>query len=349
MARFSWPLVVVAVMTLRSTPVASQTAPASSPQLAVSGVMFGQYAYALRSLPAGGHANNFDVTRAYLTFTGKFADGVGSRVTADIYRNADGSLAYRLKYGFASWNPKGSALTYKLGMIQTPFVEFNEQLWDYRVQGSDPTDRAGYLSSSDFGLGVDGSWGGDKVTLNAGVYNGEFYSKAPGDQHKDVAARVSVRLLASDETSRLGGLRLTGFTLVGQPNGGGTRERYLGQMSYRSKKFWLAAELMGTRDRTDTGTAVLPTVSGRLISAYGVVKVGPKSKIGLLGRFDAHDRNTATANDALSRIIAGVSYQVNANLRGVANVDHTWYQGGSPTPALDAARSQLLMQVQINF
>ncbi|MBL8223578.1 MAG: hypothetical protein JNL62_30380, partial [Bryobacterales bacterium] len=62
MARFSWPLVVVAVMTLRSTPVASQTAPASSPQLAVSGVMFGQYAYALRSLPAGGHANNFDVT-----------------------------------------------------------------------------------------------------------------------------------------------------------------------------------------------------------------------------------------------------------------------------------------------
>lgn len=344
-------LLVLMTVTLAATRLAGQAAPATPapPQLTVSGVMYGQYNYALRSATGAGHANNFDVTRAYLNFLGKFSDGVGSRVTADIYRNSDGSLAYRLKYGFASWNPKGSAFTYKLGMIQTPFVEYNEQLWDYRVQGTDATDRAGYLASSDFGIGVDGTWGGEKLTVNAGIYNGEFYSRTPGDNHKDVAGRVSLRVLASDDATRLGGLRLTAFALVGQPTGDGTRERYIGQVSYRKKKFWLAAELMGARDRVDTGATVLPTVKGRLASVFGVVKVDPKNKVALLGRFDWHDRNTAVDNDALSRIIGGVSYQLNTNLRALIDVDHVWYQGGSPTPALDAARSQLLMQIQLNF
>ncbi len=340
---------VITLAASARTMVAQQAAGTPEPpQLTVSGVLYGQFAYALRDPAGTGHQNNFDVTRAYLNFIGRFSSGVGGRVTGDVYRNADGSLAYRLKYGYASWNPAKSALTYKFGMLQTPFVEYNENLWEYRMQGQDPTDRAGYMSSSDFGLAADGTWGGEKVTMSAGIYNGEFYSKAPGDKHKDVAGRLSVRLVGSDDATRFGGLRLTGFALVGKPTGGGVRDRFLGQVSYRSKRVTLAAELMGTRDRVDTAVVRPPTTKGLLASVFGVLKF-PAAKVALIGRFDSHDRDRSVSSDRLSRVIAGVSYQLNTNLRLLADVDHTWYEGGSPTPAQDAARSQALLQFQLAF
>ncbi len=319
----------------------------SPPTAAVSGVFYGQYAFNLRGDAAGHHVNNFDVTRAYLTLTGRFARGVGGRITGDIYRVADGSLSYRLKYAFAQWTPPGSALTLKLGALQTPFIEYNEQLWDYRMQGSDPLDRAGYLSSADFGLTVDGTWRDEGITFSAGAFNGEYYNRAPGDRHKDVAARVSVRLLRSDDRTRLGGLRVTGFALLGEPNGGGTRRRALGQVSYRSSRVILAGLYAATRDRSDTA-AVPVTTPGRLVSVFGVVRLGP-APVGLLGRLVVHDPDTGAPGDRQTRVTAGVSYRIGPNLRVLANLDHTTYQGGAPTPALDAARSQALFQAEVVF
>ena len=114
-------------------------------------------------LPAQGHRQSRQQLRHHpglLNVIGKFAYGIGTRVTADIYRNADGSLAYRLKYAFATWTPEGkSPLTFKLGQIHTPWLDWEEHLWDYRMQGQMAMERAGYLSSSDFGAGIDGMLG----------------------------------------------------------------------------------------------------------------------------------------------------------------------------------------------
>ena len=77
---------------------------AQAPTVTVGGVAYAQYGYQLKD--TANHVNNFDITRAYLNVIGKFAYGINTRVTADIYRNADGSLAYRLKYAFASWTPE---------------------------------------------------------------------------------------------------------------------------------------------------------------------------------------------------------------------------------------------------
>lgn len=340
-----WMLPGALALTM-SSQAAAQSEP-TKPELAVSGVLWGEYAYALRSGDAG-HANNIDVRRAYLTFTGKFGDGIGSRVTADINRTSDGSLTYRLKYGYVSYRPSNGPVTYKFGMIQTPYVGHVEDLWDYRPQGSVAADRAGYLTSSDFGVSAEGSWGGEAVTMTAGLYNGEGYNRTPGDKHKDVAGRLSVRLAKSDDASRVGGLRATGFALLGEPNGGGTRQRIAGQLSYRARAFWLAAEVMSTRDRVDTSATPVPTTSGSLISVFGVAKI-PDSRVALFGRIDSNDRNTESADDRVNRLIAGVSYQLNPSLRLMADIDHVWYEGGSPTPALDAARSQLLFQFALNF
>ena len=123
---------------------------AQAPTVTVGGVAYAQFVYQLKD--TANHVNNFDITRAYINVTGKFAYGIGSRVTGDIFRTADGSLSYRLKYAYATWNPEKSALTYKIGQMHTPWLDWEEHLWDYRVQGQMAMERAGYLSSSDFGF-----------------------------------------------------------------------------------------------------------------------------------------------------------------------------------------------------
>jgi hypothetical protein len=318
---------------------------AQAPTVTVGGVAYAGYVYQLKD--TANHVNNFDVTRAYLNVIGKFAYGIGTRVTADIYRNTDGSLAYRLKYAYATWTPDKSALTFKFGQIHTPFIDWEEHLWDYRMQGQMAMERAGYMSSSDFGAGIDGNWGFDKVNMQIGVYNGENYNKAPGDQRKDLMGRVSVRLLSSNEGGRDGGLRLTGYGQLGKPTGGGRRQRYIGMVSYRSKALTLATELAGTKDSVTAPAAA--EKNGRVISVFGVVRIPPSYKVQIIGRLDSTDPDTDADDDRTTRIIAGIAYQISGNLRVLGDFDHLTYQGGTTTPALEAVRSQALFQIQFTF
>jgi hypothetical protein len=328
------------------TGIATAPLAGQAPTVSVGGVAYAQYVYQLKD--TANHVNNFDVTRAYLNVLGTFAYGIKTRVTADIYRNADGSLGYRLKYAFASWTPRDgkSPLTFKLGQIHTPWIDWEEHLWDYRMQGQMAMERAGYVSSSDFGAGIDGMWGFDRLNFQLGVYNGENYNKAPGDQRKDLMGRASLRLLGSDEGGRDGGLRLTGYAQYGKPTGGGERQRYIGMLSYRSKALTLAAEFAATKDSVTAPIAA--ERKGRVLSFFGVWRV-PKSKLQIIGRLDSTDPNTEADNDRTTRVIGGVAYQWSGNLRALADLDHLVYQGGVTTPALEAVRSQALFQVQFTF
>lgn len=338
--------VLLTLLSAASLP--AQTPPSPPPaQVTVGGVVYGQFAYFLSD--TAGHGNNFDIARAYLNVIGRFPHGIGTRVTPDIYRTSDGSLGYRLKYAFVTWNPEKSPITLKFGMLNTPIVDWEEALWDYRMQGTVAMERYGYLSSSDFGLQVEGTWGGgpERVNLSAGIINGENYNRAPGDKRKDLAGRVSVRLMDTDDESRTGGLRVTGYAHYGTPTGGGVRQRYLGMVSYRSSKLTAGALFAATRDSALTDP-VTPKRNGRVLSLFGVLNV-PNSKLAVIGRFDSADPSTTTTNDRQDRIIAGVSYAVSPNLRVLADLDHLMYQGGITTAALEAARSQALFQVMFTF
>lgn len=328
---------------LVAAPAAAQTP--AAPTVTVSGVAYTQFVYQLKDTAA--HTNGFDVTRAYVNVLGKFSGGVSTRITADIYRQAgDNSLRYRLKYAYVAYSPEGSPLTFKLGELHTPFIDWEEALWDYRMQGTMALDRNGYLTSADFGAGVDGKWQDDKVNLQVTFVNGEGYSGGAGDQRKDVQGRVSIRLMDTDDNSRVGGLRVTGYAGIGKPTTGGTRNRFLGMVSYRSKQFTLAGEFASTKD-TVTGTPV-PETTGSVLSAFGVYHL-TNSKVALIGRVDLVDPNTSTGNNKQTRIIAGGSYQLSPNLRLLADLDLLTYEGGSPSPALDAVRSQALFQAQFTF
>lgn len=319
-------------------------------QITVSGVGYAQYGYQLKD--TANHNNAFDVTRAYINLIGKFAGGVGVRVTADISRppavTTDNSLRYRLKYAYATYTPAGSALTFKLGQIHTPWLDWEEALWDYRMQGTMPIERNGYLTSSDFGAGVDGKWGPDKVNMQVTFVNGEGYGGGVGDQRKDIEGRVSVRLLDTSDSSRVGGLRLTGYAHYGKPTGGGARQRYIGMLSYKSKQITLAGEYAITKDSAGAGAML----DGQVVSGYGVFHF-PNSKAAVIARVDYAKPNkngvSTTPGFSNTRFIGGLSYQVSPNLRALADVDYLSYKNGSPSPAAEASRAQALFQIQFTF
>ncbi len=333
-----------------ASPLAAQQ---QQPSVSLGGVVYAQWGAQMDSLSP---ANNFDVTRAYLNAIGRFNGGILTRITADVYHDGDatagGGLNYRLKYAYFGWNPTGSPLTFRFGLTQTPFLDWEEALWDYRMQGPMMVDRNGYMSSSDFGLAVDGNVNSELVDFQAMAFNGENYNKAPGDRHKDFAARVSVRVMGTDDGSRVGGLRITGYAQAGTPTSGGTRSRFIGMLSYRSKALTLAGEYLSA---TDTVTApATGKHTGTGISVFGVFHV-PASQLSVIARADIVDPNTAnnttaTSNDKRTTLILGLSYQLSPNVRLLADLDNTSLQGSTVGSATAPKKvTQALFQTQFTF
>lgn len=324
-------LAALALVTVASSPAAAQ---GKGPTVSIDGVGFAFFKYQLNNKPAGAPAPNmFEVSRAYVNVRGHLGGGAGVRVTSDLYRSgSDGSLQMRIKYAYASYKPKGSSIGFRFGQTTMAWLDWEEGLWGYRVQGPMATDRGHILSSADLGLAFDGGWGGNAFNLQGGIYDGTGYHGGTGDGHKAVDARVSFRVMPSDDNGSRGGLRVTGYGLYAGPQGGGQRYRAIGMASYKSKRLLLAGEYALASDSISGSGAA---VKQHVISAYGTVNI-PNSKAGILARVDVTDPNTATANDGHTLIIGGVSYKFAPGLMGIVDFENTSYQN-SATPSLSNA------------
>ena len=152
--------------------------------------------------------------------TGQLNHLFAFRITPDIIRETGtgsslaGSLTYRLKYGFLQlnlddWMWRGSYV--RAGMIQTPYVEFEESVYRYRFQGSIFIDREGYNPSSDFGASFRTQFPGGYGEAVAGIYNGEGYTRADPNDQKAFQVRGTLRPLPGPGTLR--GLRVSVSTM----------------------------------------------------------------------------------------------------------------------------------------
>lgn len=321
---------LVFLSALAASAVTAQASAQQAPQVSVTGVVYTQYGYT--DVPVA-EKSTFDITRAYVNVLGRFSNGITTRVTTDINPTAAGSQFVRLKYAFAAWTPTGSSLTYKLGMIQTPYIDFEETLWDYRMQGTIAVDRNGAMTSADIGFGVDGRWNNEQVNAQFAIVNGEGYSGGIDDFRKDLEARVSYRIQPTNDNSRVGGLRLTGYVGIGKATGGADRNRYLGMLSYKTQRYTLAGEYVSVKN----------AATGSIISAFGVYRLSPPSKIAVIARVDVFDPDNNVANDGNTRIIAGASYQLSPNVRLLADLDRVKPQGGG------TAANQFLLQASFTF
>ncbi len=346
-------------------------APPSAPAVRVTGVAYAQVEYWLSD--SLNHTNQFDVTRAYVNVLGSFSRGVSTRITGDIFRSAsnpDKTLGYRLKYAYVQWLPSATApVDFRLGMTQTPWIDWEETLYGFRMQGTMPMERAGFETSSDIGAAMDFFSKGRGLNGSIAVVNGEGYANPPGGRFMDVEGRTSLRLLKTDDNSIVGGVRLTAYGRWGRVDqiGGPARNRAVGMLSYKSKLATLAGEVGLAKNGVTSTTTPGPAVHALLLAGYGVLNV-PNSPVQLLARVDHLDPNTrsftpaagaATACpnstrsdcDASTRFIGGVAYRISPNFRVLGDIDAVHYQAPNSalTPAQYAQRTKLLGQLEFVF
>jgi hypothetical protein len=298
------------------TPAAGYTPPDDTPAIRVGATLFGDYTVTAKpkTIDADGNAvtlNAFNVGRAYINVTGQISHLIAFRITPDITRETgtgsslNGSYTFRLKYAYAQvnldqWMTRGSWA--RLGMQQTPWVDFEETLYRYRFQGTVFADREGFLSSSDVGASFHYNFRGNYGDLQAGVYNGETYTKPEVNDQKGFMVRGSFRPLRLSPTFR--GLRFSGFYDADSYLKDGERRRGVAAVSFEHPYVNAMFSYLDTKDQTRVSLA---KVSGHGWSAW----VTPKTpdSIGWEGllRFD-HLEPDKSLDAIRNRTILGAAY-----------------------------------------
>ncbi len=284
----------------------------------------------------------FNITRAYLIGAATLRPGLTGRVTLDMTRDNGGSLTYRLKHAYFQWEPS-APVDLRFGMIPTAWIEWQDALWGYRMQGAQLMDRGGFITSADLGASAGFATSNQRLEGVVDVVNGEGYANAPDGRSVDGEARASLRLLATSDTGRTGGLRLAGFAHVGRFANGRARNRYLGQLSYRTRGAVLGASYgFVVNDDADGDSADV-----RLWSAFGTLELGA-TPLAVVARIDRLETIDHAVGDVFTRGFAGLAWRVGPGVRVLGDVERTAYLADqSITPG--APRTRLLFQTELVF
>ena len=248
------------------TAAGDDTQPASA---RVGAVIF--YDYTFQGSPtvtdAAGNTikpNAFNVARTYLNITGNISHVVSYRITPDINssrfslagNNLNGSLVFRLKYGYAQmaltdWTGKWNGSYIRLGIQQTPIIDYEEGVYRYRFQGTLFAERDGGMSSSDAGITYHSNLPNNYGDFHVGVYNGEGYNGAEPNDQKAYAARFSVRP-APMGGAFAKGLRFTGYYLGDHYQAGYKRNRAMFNVLLEQKKYNFGFDYLARQDQNKT-------------------------------------------------------------------------------------------------
>jgi hypothetical protein len=300
------------------TPAATATPPDDTPSVKVGAVIYADYTYQQSPKIQDSDNNSvnlssFNVTRSYINITGNISHIVAFRITPDVARetssfsNLAGSLEFRIKYAYAQfnlddWMTKGSWA--RFGIQQTPWLDYAENIYRYRFQGTMFVEREGFFASADGGASFHYNLPSNYGDVHVGVYNGENYNKAEVNNEKSVQVRGSLRPFANPGTPEiLRGLRGHVFYDADNYVKDGPRNRFITGLTYEQTYINAGFEFLDTADRT---SITKPEVDGRGYSIWATPK-SPKGYEALL-RYDHLKPNTSLGNQVRNRTIVGVAY-----------------------------------------
>jgi len=282
--------------------------------------------------------NNFDVTRAYLTFKKKLGWDAAVRVTLDVARLAATSaftgtstpkptgtvsttmstsvLSDYIKYAYvdlpvnipASLQVIPVTLTGKIGLQHNMWIDWADKIWENAYIMKQFDDNEGIMSSADFGLGATGKFTVPylpEIEYHATVFNGTGYKSAETNSDKDIAVRLNSNVYADDN---IGTVILGGY--LNSKNGLDNTQ------TLNTKQAGVLAAL-----KNDTyGTAYVEYVKGTKINGYslgGFVYPAPSilPGVGLVARVDNYDPDTTASNNEIKRSLIGSFYKFGEDVR----------------------------------
>jgi hypothetical protein len=325
-------------------PAAGYTPPDDTRKFNIGATIFADYTYQASPQIQDVDKNNvkfstFQVTRAYINVTGSLNHYLSFRITPDVSRETSttsslsGSQIFRLKYAYGQlalddWTTHGSWL--RLGVQQTPYVDYTEGIYRYRFQGTIFPERAGFISSADAGFSGHWNFPGNYGDIHGGFYNGENYNKAEVNNQKAFQFRGTLRPMPLGGIWK--GLRLTGFIIDDHYANSDKRMRLIGQATFESAPINVGLDWLRTKDRLNKAS---PEVDATGWSAWATPKLGNGWEI--LLRHDDLKPNKNIAGQKQKRNIAGVAYWFQHLPPGVSSailVDYDSLQRTGLTPAV---------------
>jgi hypothetical protein len=351
-------LAVAAPCAAQVTPAAGYTPPDDTPSIKVGVTIFADYTinHQPKVVDADGNTitlNQFQVGRSYINVTGNISHLVAFRITPDIVRESgvantlNGSYVFRVKYAFAQfnlddWMTKGSWL--RLGVQQTPYVDFAEGIYRYRFQGTIFEEREGFMSSSDAGASFHYNLPQNYGELHTGFYNGENYNKPEVNDQKGWETRGTIRPFARAGMLPLRGLRVTGFYNHDAYVKSAERGRALVSLSFEHHYLNAAVDYLGA---TDQASATKTAVKARGWTAWATPRA--KGWEALL-RYDHLEPNTTASSQTRTRTIAGVSYwfphQGSVSTALLFDVDNATFNNFTPA---QPTQRKIALHALVNF
>jgi hypothetical protein len=328
----------------QSTPPATQPQP-EYPIIRIGVLSYLQYAAETENRDG---LNSFDVTRAYLNVNGQLASRVRFRFTPDIRRITDGSLAgsltLRVKYAFGQLDTLGRQGSWgRFGLHQTPWLDFEESINRYRVQGTMFTEREGLIpGSGDFGASYFTPLPGGYGEVHGGVFNGEGFTQAESNKYKSVQARLTVRPFPNRGLAH--GLRISGFFNAGWYAADRPRDLGIVMGSFEHRRLVVTLQHVNV---TETPSATTPIEIDRNgWSMFVEPRQGPSGWAGLV-RYDSFEADESVPDSEQQRVIAGGAYWFvwpRSRVGLVATNEHVHYETAT---RLDDNR--ILLQMHFEF
>ena len=182
--------------------------------------------------------NQFNLKRGYVNIKKKIDDRFSGRITTDITTDkegdGEGDVEMRLKYLYLKYSLPSGLLFYKpffeFGLVHRPWLDFEQHINDYRVQGTMFLERNNVINSGDFGVvflsylggemdkeyqaNVSKSYAGKYGSFALGIFNGGGYHALEKNENKVVEGRLSVRPFPQ----MLPGLQITYHGAIGKGN-----------------------------------------------------------------------------------------------------------------------------------
>ena len=296
---------VAAIPAAAQTPPPAAATPPPEPEYPIVRVGMVSYLQYAAELENRDGLNAFDMTRAYLNINAQMARNVRFRFTPDIRRVTDGSLAgsltVRVKYGFVQFDNPTPRGWIRFGLHQSPWLDFEESINRYRVQGTVFAEREGLIpGSADFGASYFTPLPKGFGEVHAGVYNGEGFSQTDPNKYKSVQGRLTVRPLPNRGV--LKGLRVSGFYNAGWYAAGRPRRLGIAMGTFEHPRLVATVEhVAATENPTPTTGRDIDRAGS---SAFLEVRQGI-SGWAVLTRLDVYDPDQSLGNNSQRRIIAG--------------------------------------------
>lgn len=306
----------------------------------ISGQWF--LAYQSRDI-ANKKSNDFLLKRGYLTIEKRFSDNFTGRITQDISVDKEGDglgdIELRLKYGYLRFKSDDFFIFtnpyVEFGLVHRPWLDFEQKINRYRVQGPMFLDRNDILSSADYGITITTLLGGEVNqdfqknvnkdypgkygSLTVGVYNGGGYHAIEQNQNKIFEGRLSLRPLAEIAP----GIQLHYSKVLGKGNIEVSPDYNLdlGGISYENKLLTvLGYYIKGTGDQSGELFEFDETdIETEGFSIFGELKLECISS-SLFGRYDEFE-----ALGKQKRMIVGVAYHFLGKNKILIDYDYNTY------------------------